>query len=250
MRLVPLNRLVPVQNAPVDCPLVALMLHQVHSWCLQAHAVHQHLLATGVCHCCLPPAVSRSEQGQQKRLLLLDANWKHVEDIPLDIGRRFFTLTPPSLAMGTSHAAVAAAAPWKLAGVPSILNNRSQQDQVAGLQEASVLSLSPLLSDSTVPDAVNGTGAAAEAQGGPTDSADAAAGSAAAQGHLAALWEQGVLRTGDHVKLVLPVSDVTPEAEQLQRQFSERGGSSRLDGTPPAPHPVTEHMAGAYSSCC
>jgi hypothetical protein len=191
--------------------------------------------------------------------MLLDAHWRHVEDIPLDIGRRFFTLTPPSLPFGNLHAAVAAA-PWKLAGVPSILNNRSQQEQPsAANQEASVLSLSPLLSDSTAPGASSAAGAAAgEVQGDITDSTDAAGGSVAAQGHLAALWAEGVLRPGDHVKLVLPVSDVTPEAEQLQRQFSERGESNRqqeLSAT--YVHCNTEAMPGscagnlfAWHECC
>ncbi len=40
----------------------------------------------------LPCAVTRAEAGQQKRLLLLDrvAGWEAVEELPLDLGPRYF----------------------------------------------------------------------------------------------------------------------------------------------------------------
>jgi hypothetical protein len=40
-------------------------------------------------------AVSASEAGQQKRLLLLDNDWQQVGEVPLDVGRRFFTFAAP-----------------------------------------------------------------------------------------------------------------------------------------------------------
>jgi hypothetical protein len=39
--------------------------------------------------------VSASEAGQQKRLLLLDNDWQQVGEVPLDLGRRFFTFAAP-----------------------------------------------------------------------------------------------------------------------------------------------------------
>ncbi len=41
-------------------------------------------------------AVSRSEAGQQKELLVLDSNWQELERIPLDLGPRHFALTSVS----------------------------------------------------------------------------------------------------------------------------------------------------------
>lgn len=38
-------------------------------------------------------AVSRSEAGQQKALLVLDSDWRETDRIPLDIGPRFHTLS-------------------------------------------------------------------------------------------------------------------------------------------------------------
>lgn len=60
---------------------------------------HAHLL---LCRPCAPSAiaVSRSEEGQQKRLLVLDADWQQQEEIPLDFGQRFWTM--PSLAEGAA----------------------------------------------------------------------------------------------------------------------------------------------------
>lgn len=49
--------------------------------------------------------MTASEAGQQKRLLLLDNSWQQTGEIPLDIGRRFFTFSAP----GSSEIAVAAA---------------------------------------------------------------------------------------------------------------------------------------------
>ena len=46
--------------------------------------------------------MSRSESGQQKALLLLDAAWQEVERIPLDVGARHFSLASaaPTLPAG------------------------------------------------------------------------------------------------------------------------------------------------------
>lgn len=44
-------------------------------------------------------AVSRSESGQQKALLLLDAAWQEVERIPLDVGARHFSLASAAPAL-------------------------------------------------------------------------------------------------------------------------------------------------------
>ncbi len=38
-------------------------------------------------------AVSRSEAGQQKALLVLDSDWRETDRIPLDIGPRFHSLS-------------------------------------------------------------------------------------------------------------------------------------------------------------
>jgi hypothetical protein len=46
-------------------------------------------------YCCCVHAVSASEAGQQKRLLLLDQDWQQVGEVPLDLGRRFFTFAAP-----------------------------------------------------------------------------------------------------------------------------------------------------------
>lgn len=51
-------------------------------------------------------AVSRSEAGQQKALVVLDSNWRETERVPIDIGPRFHTLSsakpqlPPDLRQG------------------------------------------------------------------------------------------------------------------------------------------------------
>jgi hypothetical protein len=42
-----------------------------------------------------PSAVSRSEEGQQKELLLLDSNYQVLSTIPLDLGPRHFTADTP-----------------------------------------------------------------------------------------------------------------------------------------------------------
>ena len=48
-------------------------------------------------------AVSRSEAGQAKALVVLDSDWQELERIPLDVGPRHFNLTghqpvlPPDL---------------------------------------------------------------------------------------------------------------------------------------------------------
>ncbi len=47
-------------------------------------------------------AVSRSEEGQSKRLMVLDSAWQVEEEIPLDVGHRYFTL--PGLAQGLEAA--------------------------------------------------------------------------------------------------------------------------------------------------
>lgn len=47
----------------------------------------------------LSGAVSRSESGQQKALLLLDAAWREVERIPLDMGARHFSLASAAPAL-------------------------------------------------------------------------------------------------------------------------------------------------------
>jgi len=44
-------------------------------------------------------AVSRSEAGQQKELLVLDSDWQEIERIPLDLGPRHFALTSASPAL-------------------------------------------------------------------------------------------------------------------------------------------------------
>jgi hypothetical protein len=48
-------------------------------------------------------AVSASEAGQQKRLLLLDSNWQQVGEVPLDLGRRFFTFAAPGTTAPSSR---------------------------------------------------------------------------------------------------------------------------------------------------
>ena len=47
-------------------------------------------------------AVSRSEAGQQKHLLVLDSDWRQTEEILLDLGPRFHAMTgaQPSLPQG------------------------------------------------------------------------------------------------------------------------------------------------------
>ena len=37
-------------------------------------------------------AVSRSEAGQQKHLIVLDSNWRQVDEVLLDIGPRFHAM--------------------------------------------------------------------------------------------------------------------------------------------------------------
>ena len=44
-------------------------------------------------------AVSRSEAGQQKELLVLDSNWQELERIPLDVGPRHFALSSATPAL-------------------------------------------------------------------------------------------------------------------------------------------------------
>ena len=50
--------------------------------------------------------MSMSEAGQRKALLVLDADWREVERLPLDVGPRFHALSsaapalPPGLRQG------------------------------------------------------------------------------------------------------------------------------------------------------
>lgn len=44
-----------------------------------------------ILQCCF--AVSRSEAGQAKALVVLDSNWQELERIPLDLGPRYFNVT-------------------------------------------------------------------------------------------------------------------------------------------------------------
>ena len=57
-------------------------------------------------------AVSRSEAGQQKHLLVLDSHWRQTEEILLDLGPRFHAMAgaapalPPGLRPGDRFAAL------------------------------------------------------------------------------------------------------------------------------------------------
>jgi hypothetical protein len=60
-------------------------------------------------------AVTASEAGQQKRLLLLDNDWQAVDSIPINIGRKYYRVSTPAAAsnaglVGTSSTLAAAPA--------------------------------------------------------------------------------------------------------------------------------------------
>lgn len=76
-------------------------------------------------------AVSRSEAGQQKHLLVLDSDWRQTEEILLDLGPRFHAMTgaQPSLPQGLRPGdrlgsccpcAVSADRSWVLQVLPSL----------------------------------------------------------------------------------------------------------------------------------
>lgn len=76
--------------------------------------------------------VTASEAGQQKRLLLLDTNWQQVDSIPINIGRKHYSLSTPAAAANaasscsSSAGSSAAAAAADLRDTPS---NGSESDQ-------------------------------------------------------------------------------------------------------------------------
>ena len=66
-------------------------------------AVPWWLLACFCVASCVPAAaVSRSEGGQQKHLLVLDGEWRPVGEIPIDVGPRHYTLSGSQPAMPPS----------------------------------------------------------------------------------------------------------------------------------------------------
>lgn len=92
------------------------------------------------------PAVTRAEAGQRKRLLLLDraASWEAVEQLPLDVGPRYFVAAAARVAApaeGTEAAAAAAAAATPAAQQACKLPRRThaaQPEAAAGTRHSQV----------------------------------------------------------------------------------------------------------------
>jgi hypothetical protein len=144
--------------------------------------------------------VSASEAGQQKRLLLLDQDWQQVGEVPLDLGRRFFTFAAP----GTDTTIRS--------------SNNISKDGVAAASNGS--------SDS---DSAAADPAAADSDTSDTTDAGEVVFSATGPGGLVSLspevieglLQQGQLRRGDVV--VLRAADDIEELQTAQKMLHKHG---------------------------
>ncbi len=78
-------------------------LCSIHIACFWSHATVRRSRQAGTASVqgkgCAAGAVSRSEAGQQKALLVLDAAWREQGRIPLDLGARHFNLASAAPAL-------------------------------------------------------------------------------------------------------------------------------------------------------
>jgi len=137
--------------------------------------------------CTRPFAVTRAEAGQRKRLLLLDraAGWEMADQLPLDIGPRYFVAAAARVADSAGAPASAGAA----------------ADAVA---------------------AVDGEAAAAEVAVAEAAAAAEAEGAAVVEPAFELQLPEG-LRRGDRLLLTLPAAAAKQHAKQLRR-LEKQGG--------------------------
>jgi hypothetical protein len=146
-------------------------------------------------------AVSASEAGQQKRLLLLDQDWQQTGEVPLDLGRRFFTFAAPGTDLTTTSSSSSKDSP----SVASDGSSSSDSDSAAA--------------------AANG----ANSETSDTTDSGEVVFSATAPGGLVSLspevvqglLQQGQLRRGDVV--VLRAAEATEELQTAQKLLHKHG---------------------------
>lgn len=152
--------------------------------------------------------MTRAEAGQQKRLLLLDrtAGWEAAEELPLDLGPRFFA---------------AAAKPAAAPAPPPIAPEAAEQPVPASVAAVAAAGEAEL------------AGAAAECE------AKTAAAAAAAPQPAGAIFELQLpegLRAGDRLLLTLPAAAAKQHQKRLRKL--ERQGETAEGGTAGF-HPVS-----------
>lgn len=102
-------------------------------------------------------AVTASEAGQQKRLLLLDTNWQQVESIPINIGRKYYSLSTPAAAANAATSSSAGSGAAAAADRDTSDGSESDQDPAldapaaeaaaAGVLQLNVEAIQGLLSE-------------------------------------------------------------------------------------------------------
>lgn len=153
------------------------------------------------------PAVTASEAGQQKRLLLLDTDWQQLGSIPISIGRKYFSLATPAAAtnaaVSTSHTIPPSAA------------------ATAGGEDPAAANLTPDRSSSS---------AGSESDQDPMLGLPAteAAGRGVLQldvGHIQQLLAEGALQAGDLVHLRAEQDDSSEgDIAQVVKVLTDKGG--------------------------
>ncbi|KAF8071319.1 hypothetical protein HT031_001402 [Scenedesmus sp. PABB004] len=143
-----------------------------------------------------PFQVTSSEAGQQKRLLLLDEHWQAAGEVPLDVGRRFFTLSAPGASSG---------------GASVTAGSDSDADAVGG----------------ALSDAASGS----EGEGGGVPGSGGG-GLALSPGAVGELLASGALRRGDVAHLRAEAEDGA--LLEVQRLLAAEGVQVQLHLRPPA----------------
>lgn len=149
-------------------------------------------------------AVTASEAGQQKRLLLLDTDWQQLDSIPISVGRKYFSLATPAAATNAAVSTGPAAA-----GRPAAA--------AAGAEDGATSSSSITEGSESDQDPFLGLPAT-----------EAAAGSGVLQldvGHIQQLLAEGALQAGDLVHLRAEQDD-SSEADVMHvvKVLTDRGG--------------------------
>ena len=156
---------------------------------------------TPLCFVVLP--VSRSEQGQSKRLLLLDPDWQPLGDIPINLGRRHLTWDFSS-SKGLEHIIYSTHALVDSSNIAGDGLQESASMDHADLSEGKLLEL--------VEKALEVGNSSLQADG---------EGAAGNQGSEAASMPE--LRRGDHVRMVLSTDESTPGFEAAKKQLLAKG---------------------------